>query len=174
MSTSDYEVVHVRRVVEGKTLNTETAQLIAAGMWDTIEADGTEGTANLYLSRQGQFFEVMKITRYWYDRDKEEQRARTVIDATPLDDATARKWPGIYSAEIVNDVFSLLDEEGRQATEETLLLRMPSDIKALLKRKAEAASISMNEYVLRLVKLGVMAEVDAKERKKKRGSKTVP
>src|SRR5262245_15083953 len=117
------EILHARRVIEGRTLNTETSQLVATATWDRTEFEGKEGVLNLYQSRQGQFFEVAQESTTWKDPESG-WRTRTTVDVCPLDDQQARRWAELHEAEIINDVFALLDEGERPAAEETLLLRM--------------------------------------------------
>lgn len=128
-----------KRIIDGKTYNTETATLIA-GYWDEDHPPFTYGNF-LYQTRFGAFF------RY------EEMEGRGEDDyelITPLSPDHARAWMEEYQSfdpDLIERLFGEMPEAG--SGEVKFTLRMPESLKNRLAEKAQANKQSLNAWMVR-------------------------
>jgi predicted HicB family RNase H-like nuclease len=138
--------VKFKRIIGGKTYNTETSTLIASHE----DVDGPGITGHLFKTRHGAFF------LYWFD-DGAYFSAVPQEHIKPLTDEEAEAWveknapPEVYEAE-----FGEAPEAGDP--EARITLRIPETLRKKAARKAEEQGQSLNAWILRCLERGVSEE----------------
>lgn len=128
----------VKRIIEGKTYNTETATQIAG--WDHDEGPYEHGDF-LYQTRFGAFFS------YQYLNGTGEDDHDTI---TPLGPEEARSWlesKRSWDPDLIEKLFGEMPEAG--SNEVKFTLRMPESLRDRLASKAKENSQSLNAWVVR-------------------------
>lgn len=128
----------VKRIIDGKTYNTETATKI--GGYDHDEGPYETGDF-LYQTRFGAFF------RYTYlDGAAEDDYDRI----TPLTPDEARSWLEAnlsYEPEVIETLFGEMPEAG--AGEIKYTLRLPESLRDRLAARAKDSGQSLNAWIIR-------------------------
>ena len=127
-----------KRIIDGKTYNTETATQIAG--WDEDEGQYTRGEY-LYQTRFGAFFRFTFL-----DGADEDDYARI----TPLTPEDARKWLEervSWNPEIIESLFGEMPEAGSGEIKYTL--RLPESLRNRLATRAEENKQSLNAWIVR-------------------------
>ena len=151
----------IKRVIDGKAYNTETAQLIheyLEGEDDTPNPRHPFGMAQhpyaeqLYRTRLGKFFLVLRHEPYRnpaiQDGGDLDLRDRIV----PLEPEHAMKWMEKHCNEKITD-FVELPEAGEPST--TLTLRLDKVLKILLGAAAVKDGVSLNSWCVRVLESAV-------------------
>jgi hypothetical protein len=130
----------VKRVIEGKSYNTDTATRIAIG-----GPEDSFASWEMYRNRHGTFFNVVT------DHDGKTQWIR------PLDDAEAQVFLEKNAGpEIVDEVFGPFPEAG--AAERRLTIRLPGNLADRLEAAAKTKNLSLNSYAMRCFEVCVTAD----------------
>ena len=127
-----------KRIIDGKTYNTETATQIAGSEMDGGFYDSGE---YLYQTRFGAFF------RYSYLDGTGENDYQSV---EPLSPDEARKWLEenvSWQPEIIEKLFGEMPEAG--SGEVKFTLRLPDSLRSRLADRAEANQQSLNAWIVR-------------------------
>jgi hypothetical protein len=143
--------VRIKRILDGKTYNTETATLLAS--WSSADcpdtARGPERGEMLFQTRHGAYF----LFQFNEDRDPWESGHQEIV---PLGPGQARRWAETYcSADIIEAIFGVMPEAGD--AEAKVTLRMPDILRRRLAAMAEAQGQSMNATIVRCLERCVAA-----------------
>jgi hypothetical protein len=139
-----------KRIIGGKTYNTETATQIAEAREDY---NSQKKGAYLYQTRSGAFFV------YLYRSEPGEEPAFERI--TPRTPEQARNWLETYkSADISVDIIEALFAETLEtgATEVKYTLRMPESFRGRLAALAKANNQSLNAWIIRCLETCAASE----------------
>jgi hypothetical protein len=117
----------MKRIIDGKTYNTDTATKIAKFYYSPDES------IDLYQNRHGAFFE------FWADYYGPGIR--------PLTDAEALAWLEKHANHLVEQYFGAMPEGG--AAERRLTIRVPVNLAERVEKAAEAKGLSLNSYAMR-------------------------
>ena len=130
-----------KRIIDGKTYNTETAVLLAGHRQEDDESPIETGTF-LYKTRFGAFF-LYQYQDYGPDEDN--------FDAIqPLTAAEAQAWlekNESYNTDLIERLFGKMPEAGSQ--ESRFTLRMPDTLRDQLAERAKANGRSLNAWIIR-------------------------
>lgn len=140
----------MKRIIGGKTYNTETASKIASAPFDTTDTGDSYGEDAMYQTRGGAFFlwehEVSKYQDrhgLWHEKAKDTFR--------PMGREEAYLW--VTTAECVewvSDVFGDPPETGDpEPAEATIYLRLPPALKHQVEAAARAETLSVNSFLIR-------------------------
>lgn len=146
----------MKRIIDGKTYNTDTSTLIAQveGKWqdptDGIEYDSLD---LLYQNRGGAFFVHEHLEWGSYDQEDGEWRTKKTDTFTPKTHEEAAAWlHETNNVEIFND---LLGEPPEATAEQekgaTIYIRVPASLKARVDRAALDQKLSGNAWAIRCV-----------------------
>ena len=129
--------IKCKRIIDGKTYNTETATQIAGSI--TEEGPG-ELTAYLYQNRFGAFF-LYENVEGWEEQDGEK--------VTPLNPEQARVWLEKRSdgAVHIEALFGAMPEAG--SGEIKFTLRLPESLRDRLASLARDNAQSLNAWIVR-------------------------
>lgn len=130
--------IKVKRIIDGKTYNTETATQISG--WSDFYGPAEAG-GFLYQSRFGAFFEFSYL-----DGAAEDDYEKI----TPLSPEEARLWLEKYESqnpELIESLFGEMPEAGSSEVKYTL--RMPESLRNRLNEKAKENSQSLNAWIIR-------------------------
>ena len=130
--------IKCKRIIDGKTYNTETATQIAG--WGGGDGPYERGSY-LYQSRFGAFF------HYSYLEGASEDDHETIEPLTP---EQARSWlekNQSYDPDLIEKLFGEMPEAGSGETKYTL--RMPDSLKDRLAALAKANGQSLNAWMVR-------------------------
>ncbi len=133
--------IKCKRIIEGKTYNTETATQIAAAV-SGGEDDRFDAGAFLYQSRFGAFF----LYSYLEDFSPEDDYEKI----EPLTPEQARKWledNQSYHPDLIEKLFGEMPEAG--SGESKFTLRMPDSLRDRLAVLAKANNQSLNAWIVR-------------------------
>lgn len=128
----------VKRIIEGKTYNTETATKI--GGYDYDEGPYETGDF-LYQTRFGAFFQ------YTYLNGRDEEDYDRIKPLTPDE---ARNWLEeklSYEPEVIEKLFGEMPEAG--AGEIKYTLRLPESLRDRLAARAKENEQSLNAWIIR-------------------------
>ncbi len=130
--------IRCKRIIDGKTYNTETATEHAGWSWD----DGPrEEGIYLFQTRFGAFFE------YSFLHGAQEDDHETIKPLTP---AEAQKWleeKTSWNPELIEALFGEMPEAG--SGEVKFTLRMPESLRNRLSERAAANKQSLNAWMIR-------------------------
>lgn len=122
----------MKRIIDGKTYNTDTATRVAeGGPPDPSDLAGWE----LYQTRHGAFFMVT------VDHDGEDMRIK------PYGDDEAQKFLEKHANHVLEEVFGPFPEAG--ASERRLTIRVPGNLADRVEAVAKARGLSLNSYAMR-------------------------
>jgi hypothetical protein len=127
-----------KRIIDGKTYNTETATEVAG--WDEDDGPYTSGKY-LYQTRFGAFFQFTFL-----DGVGEDDYERI----TPLTPDEARKWLEenvSWNPDLIESLFGKMPEAGSGEIKYTL--RLPESLRDRLAARAEANKQSLNAWIVR-------------------------
>ena len=135
--------IRFKRIVDGKTYNTETATRLAGwsnftdpGLWHLQELGHI-----LFQTRHGAFF------LYKFD-ENQEPWDDAYQSITPLDPEQAQRWAEQYcTVDVIESIFGEMPEAGD--TEAKITLRMPEILRRRLAAMAESQGQSMNAAIVR-------------------------
>jgi hypothetical protein len=130
--------VKCKRIIEGKTYNTETATQLAG--WSDMEGPSEVGKC-LFQTRFGAFF-LYSYRDGGFDDDFDE--------IEPLSPEEARAWLEKYESsrpELIEQVFGQMPEAGSGEVKYTL--RMPESLRDRLAALAKANDQSLNAWIIR-------------------------
>jgi len=128
--------VKCKRIIDGKTYNTETATELAG--WDDDEYPITYGE-HLFQNRFGAFF------LYTYQDDGPDGPE---ADIKPLSAEEARAWLEKHQrVSVIEAVFGKMPEAG--SGESKFTLRMPDSLRERLAERAKANDQSLNAWIVR-------------------------
>lgn len=132
----------VKRIIDGKTYNTETSTLIVDGPLFSPD-DPWEGNAYLYQNRYGAFFRV----EIWSSLaepmgDQEELKPMTAEDVRTWLQTRHADRPDIFES-----LFGEMPEAG--SGEVKFTLRMPESLRDRLAAKAKENGQSLNAFIIR-------------------------
>lgn len=130
--------IKCKRIIDGKTYNTETATQIAG--WENDDGTFSAGRY-LYQTRFGAFF------LYSYLDSGDEDDYEKIEPFTP---EQAREWlekNQSYSVELIESLFGTMPEAG--SGESKFTLRMPDSLRDRLAERAKAKNQSLNAWIVR-------------------------
>jgi hypothetical protein len=139
----------IKRIIDGKTYNTETATEIAAWTESPDEYPLTIGE-RLYRNRYGAFF----IHGYQTDGPDGPEE-----DITPLTPEEAKAWlvkHRSYDVDLIESVFGKIPEAG--SGESKLTLRVPDILRDRLAAAAKANGQSLNAWMVRCLETCAASE----------------
>ena len=127
--------ISLKRIIGGKTYNTDTSSLIHEA---DVDPTGFR-QQTLYQTPHGVFFLL------WTDTDVGEAGIK------PLSDTEAQEWLERMEAPaaVIEGVFGTFPEAG--AAETRITLRLPGNLHQRISASAEAASLSLNTHIMRLL-----------------------
>ena len=146
--------IKCKRIIHGKTYNTETATQIAGREVDNEDFPYAAG-AYLYQTRFGAFF------LYSYVDGSGEQDYERIQPFTP---DQARDWlekNESYRADLIETLFGEMPEAGSGETKFTL--RMPDSLRDRLAERAKANGQSLNAWIIRCLESCASAPVSETE-----------
>lgn len=123
--------IRCKRIIDGKTYNTETATFI--GFFEDDEGPGIE--ESLFKTRHGAFF------LHLFDPDRPDERIK------PLRIEEAQKWVEEKCPAMYEDEFGEAPEAGH--SEARVTLRIPESLRQRIAKRAEERNQSLNAWILR-------------------------
>jgi hypothetical protein len=144
--------IKCKRIIDGKTYNTETATQIAGWMDDNDDVPWESGRY-LYKNRHGAFF-LYTFLNGAYEEDFEK--------IEPFSSEQARSWLEEnrgWNPDLIESLFGPMPEAGSGEAKYTL--RMPDSLRDRLAACAKANNQSLNAWIVRC--LESCAEVSASE-----------
>ena len=136
--------LRVKRIIDGRTYNTETATQLAS--WSTASDPNTQGIGYeaggfLYQTRHGAYF----VVNYNDGLDPWEDDYEKLI---PLEPGQAQRWAEQHcSVEEIEALFGEMPEAGD--AEARLTLRMPEVLRKRLATLADSRKQSLNAWIVR-------------------------
>jgi len=130
-----------KRIIGGKTYNTETATQIAGGTDDNSDRGPWDSGQFLYQNRHGAFF------LYSYLDGADDQDFDTIEPYTP---EQAREWLEqncSWNPELIESLFGAMPEAGSGEVKYTL--RLPESLRDRLALRAKANQQSLNAWMVR-------------------------
>lgn len=135
----------MKRIINGKSYNTDTATEIVA-----TEHPDSGGWWALYQTRHGAFFEV-----------RVDHGGEDVLDFRPMTDEKALEIVQKRAPHLVDQYFGLFPEGG--AAERRMTIRVPENLAERIERAAAAKSLSLNSYAMRCLEQCVAADGHPKQ-----------
>jgi predicted HicB family RNase H-like nuclease len=148
----------MKRVIEGKTYNTDTA--IKVALYQYEDHDGYDTEATIYLTRGGAFFAVHTWDVKVHDGfGGLETKNKVYVEALSREEVD--KLVETENMEIVNEKALTLPPEAVSEAEAaaTIYVRVPEALKARVDEAAEKANASINAWALRCFE-ACLARVD--------------
>jgi predicted HicB family RNase H-like nuclease len=131
-------MIKCKRIIDGKTYNTETATFI----YDVEYEDGCSmGGQSLYQTRFGAFFLVSDSATFEDD---------TNLSIAPISATEAQDWLEKYASakpELIERLFGEMPEGG--SSEVKFTLRLPESLRDRLAHHASANKQSLNAWIIR-------------------------
>ena len=121
----------MKRIIDGKTYNTDTATRVTGGD-NSLYSDAWWG---LYQTRHGAFFQIV------VDHDGMSEKI------TPLGDAEAQAVVEKHANHLVEQYFGPMPEYG--AAERRLTIRIPGNLADRMEAASKAKGLSLNSYAMR-------------------------
>lgn len=138
----------MKKVINGKVYDTDTAQAI--GAWDNGQYDFNRCDETLYRKRTGEFFIYGSggpMSKY--ARSEGDNHWTTGAQIIPLSYDAAQKWAEDHlSADEYEAIFGNVEDDGSKTT---VLLSMTSSVATEAKRAAVQQGISLSAYVESLI-----------------------
>lgn len=140
----------MKRVIEGKTYNTDTATIVAS--YEYTDEKENEVTVGLYQTRGGAFFGVHS----WVEEDSEGDPRRR-FEFEPF---SRRDIDRLISGQFAVGGIEIIDEraltlppeaEAEEEPSTTIYFRLPSSLKGRVEVLAKEAGLSVNAWMLRCV-----------------------
>jgi hypothetical protein len=122
----------MKKIVDGKAYNTETATKVVGG----DNAQYSDAWWGLYQTRHGAFFEVIV-----------EHDGETIQKFGPVTDDEALDTLQKHAPRLVDQYFGPFPEGG--AAERRMTIRVPENLAERIERAAAAKSLSLNSYAMR-------------------------
>jgi hypothetical protein len=147
----------MKRVIDGKTYNTDTATIVATYNYE--DRDGYDTDVVIYLTKGGALFAV----HTWEVPDPNGDRGtRTKTYFEALSREQVQKLMTTEQMEIHNEEALTLPPEAVDEVEEgaTIYMRLPKALKAKIDEAATAAGVSTNSWMLRCAE-SCVARADA-------------
>ena len=132
----------MKRIIDGKTYNTETATKVAVSLVDFFAKGAGYKVSTLYVTRGGAFFAD------GYDPEMEE------FTLDPLTRDKAQQWILDGEVELFNNVFEdppEASEDQSTEPEARIYLRVPEPLKRQIDKVAKDEGQSVNAWVMRCV-----------------------
>jgi predicted HicB family RNase H-like nuclease len=143
----------VKRVIDGKTYNTDTSTLVA--QYEYEDDKGYETVAEVYQNRGGAFF----IVHSWKEPDPDSQFGETtdkvLFEASSREEMERLIARGQHSIEILDEGALALPPEA-EAEEEpatTAYLRLPPALKNRIEAAAKKEELSLNAWAIRCLEI---------------------
>src|SRR5215469_14823532 len=138
----------MKRVIEGKTYNTDTATRVAR--YDYENEKGYSVTVHLYQNRGGAFFEV----HTWEEDDINLGTYQRYIFETISRDGIDRLLTGRFAKggiEVFDEKALTLppEAEEKEGPSMTIYFRLPPSLKVRIEASAREAGLSINAWMLR-------------------------
>jgi hypothetical protein len=157
----------VKRIIDGKTYNTDTSTLIARSDYEEINYDEVviaRYAYSLYQTRGGAFFIDTATTTNRKDPRTEEwaEVERHEFGAMTREEAARWVLTG-NNVELLHDVFGEPPEAVEEAAPgSTVYLRIPTSLKEQMEAAAVAQKLSVNSWLMRCAE-GCIASQKTKE-----------
>jgi hypothetical protein len=128
----------MKRIIDGKTYNTETATRLAEAVMHPQEDALFD---DLYLTRHGAFF------RHFGDLSLHADHP-DFMRLEPLDPADAQKWLERHDfVDVIEKLFGTQPEAGE--AESRVTVRMPDSLKSRIEKLAASNNQSLNAWIMR-------------------------
>lgn len=138
----------MKRIIDGKTYNTETATLIA----EIVDDFGSEFSA-LYQTRFGAFFR--------YDTSYIQQTDEIGYLIYPIEPIDAQKWLECHNrVNKIEKIFGIQPEAGEGDTRFTL--RLPDSLRARIEVLAKHNGQSLNAWIMRCLETCANAQAQSR------------
>ena len=141
----------MKRIVDGRTCNTETSTLVARAEWEVDNYSpyaGSECEGELYQTRGGAFFLVTTI----HIPESRDSDARDKVEFDVMTAERAQAWLLDGEVEVIRNVFDDPPEAEAEAdTGATIYIRVPESLKREVDAAAEKAGTSVNVWAMRCV-----------------------
>jgi hypothetical protein len=124
-------MIKIKRIIAGKTYNTETAAIIFEA-W----SEHSDAGVIVYQTRHGAFF------AYEQDRDPSDWQLRPLTDAETQ--SLLEKWG---ATDALEQAFGTFPEAG--AAETRLTIRIPGNLATRVENAAKLRGVSLNSYAMR-------------------------
>jgi hypothetical protein len=158
------EAPQMKRIIDGKTYNTETSTLVATSGWQLQDERsphyGSECEGELYQTRGGAFFLVVTIHTETRDGEPIDK-----VECTAMSAEKANAWvvKG-HDIEIVRDVFGEPPEaEAEDEPGATIYIRVPAALKRSVDEAAKEAKVSGNVWAMRCIERCLETTAKSKE-----------
>ncbi|MFM0053774.1 hypothetical protein [Caballeronia grimmiae] len=132
----------MKRIINGKTYNTDTANKVFFGY---LDAEDTSLQLSLYQTRHGEFFKAVTNVH-----EKE------TLEFGPITDAEAQALVERHANDLVEQYFGEMPEGG--AAERRLTIRIPGNLADRLESLAQAHGLSLNSYAMRCFERCALAD----------------
>jgi len=142
-------MIKCKRIIDGKTYNTETATELFGTVWD--HESGVSGGNYLFQTRFGAFF------FYTYRDGANEDDFETIA---PCSADEARQWlekNASYDPDLIERLFGEMPEAG--AGEIRFTLRLPESLRDRLAARAKANHQSLNAWMVKCLESCASAHV---------------
>lgn len=134
------DIIRCKRIIEGKTYNTETATLL--GRWEPDDAPNEEA---LFKTRHGAYF------LYVFLSDSPDERI------FPIEPEIAQRWMEQHCrADATEAEFGEMPEAGDP--EARITLRIPETLRRRIATLAQERNQSLNAWILRCIERATEAE----------------
>lgn len=141
----------MKRIIDGKTYNTETATKIAHQFFEEGSAEEAYSWNWLYQTRHGAYF------LYYGD-----ERWDDYQDIKPLSPAEAQAWMEKHaSVELIEQHFGEMPEAGD--AESRFTLRMPDSLKQRIDSAAKINNQSTNAWIVRALEKAANEQMQGEE-----------
>jgi hypothetical protein len=150
----------MKRIVDGVAYNTDTSTRLAQVEKRAQDERGrdVDSKAVLYETNKGAFFIHKAHETEWFEKKspwfvQTEQKKREWHEFIPMTADEARTWMLKGDVEVIHDRFAEGVPEAEPETEQgaTIYLRVPTTLKRRVDQAANAASLSINAWVMRCV-----------------------
>ena len=137
----------MKKIINGKLYNTETAKLIGSGYSDCPRNDFGFFEEELYRKKNGEYFIYGSggpMSKYRHASSYNSWSGGSRIQ--PVDYETAREWAERYlDADEYIKVFGVVDDDD---TTQKVSINLPADLAAKLRNEAESSGKSLTDVVI--------------------------
>ena len=147
----------MKRIIDGKTYNTETAtKIVSFDCWDEDPAySGQEYGSILYQTRFGAYFLYDYYTTWYAISDISNEELKEKI--TPLSPLETQKWMEDHRFDIlIEQHFGEMPEAGE--SESRITLRMPDSLKLKIDAMANKNNQSTNAWIVKSLEKAIAYE----------------